>query len=277
MRRVVLVSAFLGLSGCSTLFPPFVPDLQPGFRREKASIGSSSCSPNHCRHNIKVGSQKFRVETRTRVVSSRELSGANTAERAAAGLLGWGLRRAGLTTIDDQIVVGSRTVTSEGSPWRLDCSVAWIDQRERSRDETEHRRITEGIECEQRAADSSVVQGKWKFRYGVAPSVDSMAAITDTLGIGGSGASPIAPVLLAEGKPVVMYRLTEEPFGTILGVPRGGGWRVERPDSTTVGALRVPPVFACFGHCVLDFRSATPEEENALRFVAAALTVPLQR
>jgi hypothetical protein len=253
-----------------------LPDVEPGFRREKVSHGWSSCSPNHCSNTIKVGSQKFKVETRTRVVSSKELSGANAVERAAAGLLGWGLRQAGLTTIDDQIIVGSRTVTSEGSDWRLQCSVAWIDQRERSRDETEHHRVTEGIQCEQLAADSSMTQGKWRFRYGVAPSVDSMAVIADTLGIA-RGASPITPVLIGRDTAEVRYRLAEVPFGTILGMPRSGGWRVERPDSTTVAMLRLPPVFMCVGHCVLEFGEATAEEAKALRFIAAALMVPLQR
>ena len=275
--RLLAIAALLGLAGCRSMFPPMMPQLEPEFRREKVSAGSSSCSPNQCRHNIKVGSQSFRVETRTRIVSAKELTGANAAERAAAGLLGWGLRQAGMTTIDDQIVVGTRTVTSEGSGWRLECSIAWLDERERSKDETEHTRITEGLDCEHHAADSSAGQGTWRFRYGVLPTVDSLAAIADTLGFNPRTSRDITPVLRSHGDRAVDYRLAEEPFGRVLGVPRSGGWRVHRSDSTAIGVLRLPPAFSCVGDCALDLGPATNAEAIALRFIAAALMAPMQR
>jgi hypothetical protein len=211
-------------------------------------------------------------------VSAKELSGASAAERAAGGLIGWGLRRAGLTTIDDQIVVGSRTVTSEGSAWRLECSVAWLDQRERSRDETEQLRITEGMDCEQRFADSVLVRGgKWRFRYGAPPSVDSLAAIADTLGLSARGGTTPDPILRFQGDTVVEYRLIEQSFGSVLGTPRSGGWQVSRSDRKVISALRLPPAFSCLSHCALDLGAVTAGEENALRFIAAALMVPLER
>jgi hypothetical protein len=278
-RAVSTFLMTLGLAGCSTLLPPNLPELQPAFRREKVTSGWSTCGGDNCRNDIKVGSQRFRVETKTRVVSAKELTGANAAERVAGGLLGWGLRRAGLTTVDDQIVVGTRTVTSEGSSWRLECSVAWLDQRERSKDETAHLRISEGIDCVQRLADSAAVQSgsRWRFRYGVLPSVDSMAAIADTLGLSASGGPTTDPVLHFQGDTVVEYRLIEESFGSVLGTPRSGGWQVSRKDRKVIGALRLPPAFSCLGHCALDLGAVTAEEENTLRFIAAALMVPLQR
>jgi hypothetical protein len=265
-----------GLVGCASLLPP-LPRLEAPFHREPVSSRSASCTPGHCRHDVRVGSRRFRVETETRMVSAAELRGATAVERAAAALLGWGLRQAGLTTVDEQIVVGSRTVTSDGSEWRLECAVAWLDQRERSRDETEPHRVSEGMDCVQRGADPAAASGGWRFRYGAAPDADGMAVIADAPGAARPGPDPFTPMLASHAGAGEVYRLAEEPFGMVLGVPRSGGWRVTRSDGTVVGALRLPPVFVCTGECALDLGRASEEEANALRFIAAALMVPLRR
>lgn len=279
--RLVVAAAFTQLASCTTLFPPLMPSLAPGFQREKVTLGSSTATNRNSRHNIRVGDHRFRVETRTRVVSARELAGGDgpsVGERTAFGLLGWALRQAGVNTVDEQIVVGTRTVTEPGALWSLVCQIAWIDQREKSKSETTHSRVTEGMDCRQQPApDSATVHTPWRFRIGSATAIDSLASIADTLGILNRATSALTSAAMERSaSDSGRYSLSEEPFGTILGMPRSGGWRIQRGDGRTVAALRVPPAFACLGPCAVDFGAATEEERVVLRFIAAALMAPIR-
>ncbi|HEY0243348.1 MAG TPA: hypothetical protein VGC52_11860 [Gemmatimonadaceae bacterium] len=278
--RLVAAAALTLLASCAPLLPPAMPTLAPGFEREKVTVGSSTVSNRNSRYNVHVGDHRFRVETRTRVVSAKELAGGDgpsAGERRAFGLLGWALRQAGFNTIDEQIVVGTRTVTERGAPWSLVCQIAWIDQREKSKSETTHSRVTEGMDCHQQPSDSAKVHAPWRFRIGSPTSIDSLASIADTLGISNRATSAVTSAAMERSSADAMrYSLSEESFGTILGMPRSGGWRIHRDDGVTVALLRVPPTFACLGPCAVDFGDATEEERVVLRFIAAALTAPIR-
>lgn len=279
--RLVAAAALTQLAACAPLFSPPMPTLAPGFQRENVTLGSSTAANRNSRHNIRVGDHRFRVETRTRVVSARELAGGDgpsVGERTAFRLLGWALRQAGVNTVDEQIVVGTRTVTEPGAFWSLVCQIAWIDQREKSKFETTHSRVTEGMDCRQQAgSDSAKVHTPWRFRIGSAIAIDSLASIADTLGILNHATSAVTSAAMERSPPdSSRYSLSEEPFGTILGMPRSGGWRIQRDDGRTVAALRLPPAFVCIGQCAVDFGAATEEERVVLRFIAAALMAPIQ-
>ena len=279
--RLVVTAALTQLASCAPFFPPPMPTLAPGFQREKVTLGWSTSTNRNSRHDVRVGEHRFRVETRTRVVSARELAGGDgpsVGERTAFGLLGWALRQAGVNTVDEQIVVGTRTVTEPGAPWSLVCQIAWIDQREKSKSETTHSRVTEGMDCRQQPGpDSAKVHTPWRFRIGSPTAIDSLASIADTLGISNGASSTLTSATIERWPPDSgTYTLSEEPFGTILGIPRSGGWRVQRDGGITVAALRVPPTFACLGPCAIDFGAATEEERVVLRFIAAALTAPIR-
>ena len=279
--RLIAAAALTLLASCAPLLPPMMPTLAPGFQRETVTVGSSTVSNRNSRYNVHVGDHRFRVETRTHVVSAKELAGGDgpsAGERRAFGLLGWALRQAGLNTIDEQIVVGTRTVTEPGAPWSLVCEIAWIDQREKSKSETTHSRVTEGMDCHQQPASvSSKVHAPWRFRIGSPTSIDSLASIADTLGISNRATSAVTSAAMERSSADAMrYSLSEESFGTILGMPRSGGWRIHRDDGVTVAFLRVPPIFACLGPCAVDFGDATEEERVVLRFIAASLTAPIR-
>lgn len=277
--RLVVAAALTPLASCAPLFPPVMPALAPGFERERVTVGSSTATSRNSRYNVRVGDHRFRVETRTRVVSAKDLAdgdGPSAGERRAFGLLGWALRQAGFNTIDEQIVVGTRTVTEPGAPWSLVCQVAWIDQREKSKFETTHSRVAEGMDCHQQpASDSAKVHAPWRFRIGSPTSIDSLASIADTLGISSRAMSAVMSAAMERSSPdAIRYGLSEESFGTILGLPRSAGWRIHRDDGGTVAFLRAPPAFVCLGPCAVDFGDATNEERVVLRFIAAALTAP---
>lgn len=258
----------LGVAGCGSLALPRMPEVAPGYRREQVSSGRSVCTPRRCTNDVAVGARHYRVETVTRVLSSKEVGGgSNAAGRAAGGLFGWIVRRAGVSTIDEQVVVGTRTVTTDGA-WRLECAVAWIDERERSKDSTQLTRVTEGVSCEVRS-DSAEASGGWTFRYGATPTVDSMALLLHA----GDRARSTVPVLSSRESGV--FRVVEEFLDPAEKHPRTAGWRVERPDGTPIGALRLPPGFTCFVYCALDLAAPTGEEERVLRLIAAALMIPL--
>lgn len=279
--RLIAAAALTQLAGCAPLLPPLMPALPPGFQREEVTLGSSTVTNRSFRHNIRVGDHRFRVETRTRVVSARELAGGDgpsVGERTAFALLGWALRQAGVNTIDEQIIVGTRTVTEAGALWSLVCQIAWIDQREKSKSEMTHSRITEGMECRQQlASDSAKLYTPWRFRIGSATAIDSLASLADTLDITNRVTSALTSAAIERSPPDSgRYSVSEEPFGAILGMPRSGGWRIQRDDGTTVAALRVPPAFACLGPCAVDFGAATEDERVVLRLIAAALMAPTQ-
>ena len=278
LRALAMVPLML-VASCATLFPPPMPPLTSGVQREKVTEGFSSCTGQNCRHNVRVGAHRFRVETNVRIVTANELAGSDgpsAAERAAGGLIGWAARQAGLTTLDEQVVVGTRTVSSEGTAWRLLCHVAWIDTRERSPSETAYQRITESMECRQQSAsDTSEVGGPWRFHFATATAADSLAAAASS-GSATRDAGSLYGAQLERRPEASLYKVVEESFGKLLWMPRSGGWRVERADGGMVGALRLPPLFACLGPCAVDFGTATEEERVVLRFIAAALMIPLR-
>lgn len=126
-------------------------------------------------------------------------------------------------------------------------------------------------------SDSTNVHTPWRFRIGSATAIESLASIAATLDISNPATSALTSAALERLPPDSgRYSLSEEPFGTILGMPRSGGWRIRGDDGRMVAALRVPPAFACLGPCAVDFGSATGEERDVLRFIAAALMAPLR-
>ena len=277
--RLAAVALLILLASCASLFPPSMPQLEPGFQREDVSLRSSTDSHRKSRYNIRVGDHRFRVETTKRIVSEKELGGgdeAPVAARAWLGFFGWAFRRAGGTTVGEQVMVGTRTVTVPGVPWSLVCQVAWIDKREKDRSGSTYTRVTEGMDCRQEhTSDSTTIDLTWRFRTGSPTAIDSLASIVDTLGISPRMVRALNVAMERSPLDSGTYRLTEEPFGKVLGMSRSGGWRIQHVDGRTVAALRLPPVFTCLGDCAVDFGAATEEERVVLRFIAAALMAPL--
>jgi hypothetical protein len=260
----------IGAGGCAALSLPRMPEVEPGYLRETNWSDGRRCTSGRCTNDVNVGARHYRVETDARVLTSKELGGGNAVGRAVGGLFGWMVRNAGVGTIDDQVVVGTRTVTTDDSAWRLECDVAWLDARERSKEETTLERVSEGVSCEARP-DSNEATVRWSFRYGATPTVDSMVTLVHAA----NRARSLVPSLRSSRDGGVEYRFVEQFFGPARKRRQHGGWRVERPDGTAIGALRLPPGFVCFMECAIDLSAPTAEEVIVLRLIAAALGVPL--
>jgi hypothetical protein len=286
--RVALAAAAspVLLTGC-LLAPPRLPAPDAGVRRDAVKPHGERCGMGKCTAAVVVGGGRFRVESRTRLVSPEEATGRperSVVRRALSAVGGAVLRNAGVGTSALAVGVGTRTVSDPTGTLTLACEVAWVDEewREKARggDSTTVTRLAEGMACTA-APPGERAAPRWRFRRGISPTADSLARVLDSPSLGAAGGTSAgAPMILervARAGGVATQRYSVEP-NTSAG-PRGGfiaipvtRWVVRRGDGTVVGALvgSVRPVAA------VDIDGAAdPEEAAILRLIGACLVPPL--
>ena len=273
-------------AGCATFAMTGVPALEGGWTREdlRTRAFSWACKPDDCNRTWRTSRGPLKLRTQAKTYRLHEIPGWNTqstAGRVAEGMLGAALRRQGMTTEYVEVGLGTRTVSDSGPrPWELRCSVYWIDDKdeEYSRDEDDHvaraRRRAEGAVC--RAvdlADTSVE--RWRFRAGVAPPRDSLAAIHDSLRLAN-------PEMVSANPPMTLQRIA--PDGTVEATyavamdfaEAPGGVRILAGRMRVSRAVGAPPIAII--HVIpepsLDVGpDVTPEEVRILRMLTALRAV----
>lgn len=281
----------LGATACAGLpgFGP--PPLQAGWARDIYDASKSRCASGRCRTTLSSAHGPLEVETRAHEYERHEIPGwddQGKGERAASSVLQWALRRNGATTEWTTIGLGERVVREPGDDgWRLACSVFWIDVEdvEYDKDRGDHvsrdRRATEGLDCRASAlADTGAVL--WRFRRGIAPSREALAAQFDRLAAEGSAdvtASPTSSLERVERDATggVRYVVEDElpgeggETGWAAHVGVGTALRVTRENGERVATLRHGMRLA------IDVApGGTADEARVLRLVGAAMAVPLR-
>lgn len=213
IRSSVLVVLLAATAGCATGGAMHIPAAQPAWTREDlTSRGWTKCGLGECRNTLRTARGPITVATRVRSYGLHDIPGWNTgstAGRVASGILGGLLRRQGMSTDRVEIRHGRHVLTDSGSTvWRLRCSVYSIDDQteEYNREEDDHVtrsvRRSEGADCGAfDVADSTVVL--WRFRSGVAPPRDSLAAVHDSL-------SRTEPAMVSATPPMSLTRLATD-------------------------------------------------------------------
>ena len=180
------------LAACATYGRPVLPSLEPGWTREELRTRAFvwSCEPTSCNRTWRTPRGPLVARARGKTYDLHEIPGWNTestAARVATGILGFVLRRNGWTTESVQIGIGTRTVTDSGpTSWELRCSAYWIDDQEEEYNKADEDHVARAIRRSEGAvchavdlADTSIVL--WRFRAGIAPSRDSLAAVYDSV------------------------------------------------------------------------------------------------
>jgi hypothetical protein len=278
-----LATLACGLTACSAIRRTVeLPSPEEGARRESVTLGASSCLLNRCRQDVKVGSERFQVETRVRAVPLRELPGAirgSAVGNAAADVSLWSMRQFGITTVEHLLRTATRSVRGAGeSGWRATCDIAWIDEWSRRRGEQADSllRVADGMECRVAALpDTTVV--RWRFRRGMSPTPDSIARVLDTLAwsVGAKQRQRhVLPMVLAgmggDPRGAGGYTISEDVSAPDWKM-RPALWRVARPDGVRIASLHWRVEGVTLAHA-LDFTAAvSADEASVLRLITAAV------
>lgn len=210
--------ALLLAAGCTSLRPA-----PPGWTRESYTERRGRCVGGACTTVVRTARGSVVVWTRAREYDRHQIPGWDTgsvAARRTAAVLQSIFRQFGGTTDRVRVGVGRRVVTdTAGGGWRLTCSAYWIDDLEIEKDEdgeevARRRRRTQGLDCRAVAQrDTSVVL--WRLRLGVAPPLDSLASVYDSLAAARSPLVSANPPLSLErfatdGRAAAHYEVTPE-------------------------------------------------------------------
>ena len=269
--------------GCVSIGRANLPLLEPQWTREELRASGSACGSKDCRVTLKTPRGPVVVTVRTRTYGLHEIPGWNsgsTTGRVVSGILGGLLRRQGLTTDRVEIGLGTRTVADSGdSPWQLRCSVFWIDDQEEeyNKDDMDHItrsvRRAEGADCRVvEVADTAVV--RWRFRAGIAPGRDSLAAIYDSLAFANPRMVSATPPLSLErvtpdGVVEARYGVSRDSLLTFPQRISGAGRVTIRRESGDAVAV----IHTGFTAGLDLAPGATPGETRVVRLVAALLAV----
>jgi hypothetical protein len=183
---MVVASWLLAAGGCASL-----PSAPPGWAREVYTERRGRCAGGACTTVVQTTRGSVVVWARAREYAPHQIPGWDTesgAARRTTSALKWIFRQVGGTTDRVRVGVGQRVVSdTSGGGWRLSCSSFWIDDLEIEKGEDDQdversRRRTQGLDCRAVAQqDTSAVI--WRFRQGVAPPLDSLASVYDSLAV----------------------------------------------------------------------------------------------
>lgn len=280
----------LPLAACAVFTPAPLPAPETGAVREETRLSGHRCSGGECRHDVTLGSQRYRLETAARLVSPEEAAGRparSGVSRAGSAFLNAVLRANGWSTTDYVVGVGTRLAYSRADDgWRLVCDVAWIEEVERSREEGEeqadYRRLLEGMSCRAERGTGGAAAGaiaaadtRFRFEYGLPTNPDSIGAALDALGRTWSKDSvDLLPMRLTRAGGAE-YVITPARGARKLGVVHSALWVVRRADGTHVATLHRRFYLSEAG--AIDLLPAADEEEAAvLRLVAAGFARRLE-
>lgn len=264
VRTVTLLLILAGPGACAALRIPPPPE---GWTREDLSLSRATRSTNSQRLRFATAAGPLELRGTIRQYSPQEIPGWERplAERAGSAIGGFVARQVGLGT--NEVVVGHGALVISGpaaGEWELRCAVFWmIDQDieyDRSINEdhvAEGSQRTRGMDCHgARATQPGVTV--WRLNYGIAPPLDSIAAVYDSLAAEASPAvaayPPIALVrLAADGEVEARYDVQRDQRSL-----RFGG-----ADDRPLAVL----------HYGVDFAPAASSEEKViLRMIFVALT-----
>lgn len=263
VRTVTLLLPLAVPGACAVLG---MPPLSEGWTREDLRLSAETRSTNsqHIRFATAAGPLELRGTIRR--YSPQEIPGWGRplAERTGSAIGGFAARVVGATT--NEVVVGHGALVVSGpaaGEWGLRCAVFWmIDQDieyDRSINEdhvAETSRRTSGMDCHgARATQPDVTV--WRLNYGIAPPLDSIAVVYDSL------AAEASPAVAAH-PPITLVRLAADgEVEASYDVQRDQRWLL-------FGAADDGPLAVL--HYGVDFAPAASSEEKViLRMIAVAL------
>ncbi len=272
-RAATLLLVLAG-SACAILGFPTLPE---GWTREELRLDLETRSPSSQRLRYATPDGSVELEGTIRRHSPQDVPGWDRprSERAGSAIGGLLQRQVGFTTANVVIGHGDLSVSGPGTgEWELRCTVLWIVdediEHDRARGEDRvftSRARTEGMDC--RAARTTQPDVTvWRFGYGIAPPLDSLAATYDSLAAEGSpllSAEPRLELLRLEpgGEVGDRYRVQAE-FNTQF----GRNWlRVRTPDDQPLAHI----------HLGIDFAPASSSEEKTILRMIALTFAEAQR
>ena len=283
MRSSVIGLLLLAAAGCAAGGARYIAPLSNGWTREDLRSRSwTTCGSGECRNTLRTPRGPLLVATRVRSYGLHEIPGwkGSTAGRVASGVLEGLLRRQGVATERVDVRLGTHTISdSAATPWTMRCSVYSIDDQTEEYSKAEDDHITETVRRSEGAhclafdaADSAVVL--WRFRSGIGPSRDSLAAAYDSLAKTDpmlvSARPPMSLERFAPGGAVAArYEVSREDPATMM--ERFGA--VQRVKVAREGGIPVAIVHVSEGTTVDIAPEATPEEVRIVRLVAALVAV----
>lgn len=284
MHRTMFTS-FLALVlgaplGCTGGGMVNLPTLAPQWSREEFRPKWSLCGSRDCRVTLTAPRGPLVVAAQTKTYGLHEIPGwdtGSTTGRVVAGILRGVIRRQGFTTESVEIGLGTRTVTDSSGGWELRCSVLWVDEQdeEYNRKDDDHvaktTRVTEGADCRGvTITDTSVA--RWRFRAGIAPPRDSLAAIYDSLVTAKSPmVSAVPPMSLErvapQGAVEARYEISRDALTFAERLTASVRTRIKREGGETVALL-----YTGFTTGLDLAADVTDEEARVLRLVAGIMT-----
>jgi hypothetical protein len=281
----LLVLTLVGVGGCATARVPGTGPLMDGWSREEFHPSSTTCSGgSSCTHRFSGPEGGLQVRSRTRTYATTSVPGWDrpAGERAALSVASWAVRQLGGTSTRTVVGLGTRVASGRGAGGlELNCSVFWMDDQDSEFDRRQAMDVTwtaarmaQGMRCTV-TSPSDPETALWRLEAGIAPPLDSLAAVHDSL-------AAVQSPLLSRFPPVSLERLAAdgsvaERYVTDHAVPGGlreAGIRlrlyVAREDGERIAVLHVGEA------SVLDTNPAVGDEERrVLRLVAVLLGVAL--
>ena len=280
VARWYALGAVFTIVACAGYAKPDVPDYER-WTRDSFHLRRGRCSTDRCSLALR-GSTALDADTRKARLRPHEIPGWDNASRSArvAGASAQTMVRAAGGFSERTIVeLGESAIVSrEDTAYRARCrSLTIVDEaivKDASGTDQVSRSVprVHGIDCRVvSAADSGRVL--WRFRYGITPPRDSLAALYDSLVAAGSPLVTAQPPVSLErlagpGSALVSYRVARDPRAVpdLLRVSRR--FYVNRESGEHVGVIDLG--LQATAHASPD---ATTDERSALRLFAAGLLV----
>lgn len=264
VRVVTLLLTLAWPGACAVLG---MSPLSEGWTREDLRLSRATRSTNSQRLRFATAAGPLELRGTIRRYSPQEIPGWERplAERTRSAIGGFVARQLGATT--NEVVVGHGALVISGpaaGEWELRCAVFWmIDQDveyDRSINEDQvaaTSRRTRGMDCHgARATQPDVTV--WRLKYGIAPPLDSIAVVYDSLAAEASPAVAAYP-------PIALVRLAAD--GEVE-----ASYDVQRDQRRLLFSAADDRPLAVL-HFGLDFApDVSSEEKVILRMIAAALT-----
>jgi hypothetical protein len=244
-RALLLLGA---ATGCAGYAKPDVPDYEQ-WTRASFHLRRGRCAGSECTLMMRGSGGAVDVHRREREYRPHEIAGWDSSSRAQRLVAGLGqqlILGAGGFTERTRIALGTATVIDRAdSTSRMTCTsfsiydqtivknADGVDEAVRSRTRTS------GVDC-RITATSDTTRTLWRFRYGIAPARDSVAAIYDSL------AAANAPQV--SGAPPITIEAVDAPDGRRLRVTRdpravpdllrvASRWYVDTEDGLRIGVI----------------------------------------
>jgi len=272
---VLAATVVLFLSGAGACATFGVPPLPEGWTREDLILSAETVSRSSQRRRFATEEGSLELRGTVRRYSPQDVPGWDRplVERAGSAAGGFLARQLGAETSDVVVGHGTLLVSGEGADdWQLRCAVFWLIHEYVEYDFDSGEDQVSGTSLRSRGMDCHGVRAAqpestvWRVSYGIAPPLDSLAAVYDSL------AAEASPAVAAD-PPVTLVHLTPEGnMDVSYTVQREEKWvRFGAADDQPLAVFHYAsmPVTNAYG---VDFApDATGEEKVILRMIALAL------